>query len=495
MKKRKLLNIIFYIFIFLTILSILLLKNIGNLDEIWNYNFARNVANGLVPYRDFNIVITPLSALITGLAVKVLVNQLIVMRILAAILCALVISVIYKILNSLDIKKEISLIFTFLIGYLLKEYYCLDYNWASLLIVLILIYEEIKQYKQANDLLKVNIKNDLLLGILAGLTFTLKQTSGLLICIALLGNKLLFVRSKEELKTFWKSFFFRLIGALIPITILMLYLAVNNAIKDFISYTIKGVSGFSNYISYKNLLKMNVVGVLAIAVPFIFLYTWFKTIIKEKDKKEYLLLVYGLAIFIIAFPISDNIHFLIGAIPGIILILYELYNILLILYKKILNNKKICMYIIIFTNAFVILITTKYCIKNFMIYVEEKANFSTLNHYSYIPINEQLEEQIRQVEHYIENTDNEVIILDASAAVYMIPINRYHKDYDMLNKGNLGYEGETKIIEEINTAENTQYLILKDKYNPNWQTPLEIINYVKGTKEKVGEIQIFDIYE
>lgn len=495
MKMKRIKEILLYCLIFLVILSIVLNNKIGNLDEIWNYNFARNVANGMIPYKDFNIVITPLLSLLTGLVIKASVNQLMIMRILAAILCASVIMVSYKILNSLNIKKEISLIFIFGIGYLLKDYYCIDYNWASLFVVLLLIYYEIKQYKREDNLLNVNMKSDIFLGILAGLTFTLKQTSGFLICVALLGNKLLFVRNKEELKTFCKTFCYRLIGIFIPITALMIYLVVNNATKDFISYTIKGVSGFSNYIPYKNLLKINIVGILSVFIPISFLYVWVKTIIKEKDKKEYFLLVYGLAIFVIAFPISDNIHFLIGSIPSIILILYEVYNILQILYTKILKNKKILLCIIVFINAFVILIATSYCIRNFANYIKERESFSTLQHYSYIPINKSLENQIKQIDNYIESTNEDVIILDASAAVYMVPIDRYHKDYDMLNKGNLGKDGENRLIEEISQNENRQYLILKDGYNKNWQTPLEIINYVQNNKNKIGEIGVFDIYQ
>lgn len=495
MKKEKLFNITLFILILITILSIILLKPLGDLDEIWNYNFARNITNGLVPYRDFNMLQMPLLPFLCGMILKILGNGLIIMRILAAILCTAILFVNYKIFNILNIKKEISLIFTFLIGYLLKDYYCIDYNWASLLIVLLLIYYEIKKYKKENSLLKVNIKNDILLGILAGLTFSLKQTSGFLVCVALLGNKLLFVRNKEELKAFYKSFLYRFIGICIPISALLLYLICNNAVQDFISYTIKAVSGFTNYISYKNLLKMNIVGLLSVLVPIIFLYTWFKTIIKEKDKKEYFILVYGLAIFVIAFPISDNIHFLIGAMTGIILILYEVYNILKILYIKFIKNKKILMYIIIYINALVILLTASYCIEKFSSYIKERENFSTLQHCKYIPIHKGLENQIKQVDDYIKNTNKDVIILDASASVYMIPIDRYHKDYDMLLKGNIGKDGEQRIIEEISQNENRKYLILKDEYSKNWQTPLKIINHVKETKQKVGEIQIFDIYE
>ena len=95
---------------------------------------------------------------------------------------------------------------------------------------------------------------------------------------------------------------------------------------------------------------------------------------------------------------------------------------------------------------------------------------------------------------YIRINDN-VKILDATASIYMIPIDRYNQNYDMLLKGNLGFNGEHNIIEEISNSKDTKNLILNDKYNKNWQTPLNIIDYVKENKTKIGKIEIFDIYE
>ena len=39
-----------------------------------------------------------------------------------------------------------------------------------------------------------------------------------------------------------------------------------------------------------------------------------------------------------------------------------------------------------------------------------------------------------------EKENKKVYILDAEAAIYMIPINNYNKDYDMFLKGNIGKE-------------------------------------------------------
>ena len=500
MKKEKIFEIIIYILIFFTILSIIIVKPFGNLVEIWNYNFANNIAKGFIPYRDFNMVITPLLSIVCGIILKFTFNQLIIMRILATILCSAIIYMIYRIFTSLNIRREVSFIFAFIIVFLFNDLFCIDYNFATLLVVLLMILIEIKLLKNNNDFFEINKNYNLLLGILAGISVTLKQTSGIFICIVLLGNKLLFVKNKEELRLYFKSFIYRLIGMLIPISIMIIYLICNGAFYDFISYTIKGVSGFSNYIPYKDLIKFNPVGILSVLVPVIFVYAWYKSIIKKRDKNIYFLLVYGLAIFIIAFPISDNIHFLIGATPAMILILYELYNMIQILYNRLFKNKKILVRKVLnctiyFINAYIILILIIYTTDNIYNYLRDKENYSSIENYSYIRINRDLESQIKEIDNYILSSNKDIKILDASAAVYMIPINKYNKDYDMLNKGNLGESGEQRMIKEIGQNNNTQYLILNDKYPKNWQTPLDIIEYVKNSKRKMEEIGVFDIYE
>lgn len=77
----------------------------------------------------------------------------------------------------------------------------------------------------------------------------------------------------------------------------------------------------------------------------------------------------------------------------------------------------------------------------------------------------------------------------------MIPLDRYNKNYDMFMKGNFGEKGSNGLIEDLETKENVTILILNDKYSMNWQTPLEVIEYIKNNYRKVGEIEIFDIYK
>lgn len=497
MKKEKIYNLLLFILIFISMLSIIILNPIRDLDELWNYNFARNIANGLIPYKDFNMVVTPLLSIVCGLILKITVDELIVMRILAALLCSTVIYITYKIFSILNIRKEVSIIFTFFIGYLFKDILCIDYNYGSLLIALIIIYKEIQYYKKENEFIFANLKQDLFLGILGGLTLTIKQTTGLFICIVLLGNKLLFVRTKDDFKIYFKSLIYRIIGIIIPVLLVIGYLIINSAFEEFIDYTIKGISGFTNIISYESLVHWNLIGVLSILVPISIIYGLVKSAISKDVQDIYLLTVYGLATFVICFPISDKIHFLIGALPIVILILYEIYNLIKFIKNKVLKRKKyikVYRFILIFIECTIILFLIYNSLINLNKYFSESDDFCDLKHFSYISIDKRLENQINNVQKYIEKNEN-IKILDASAVTYMIPLDRYNKDYDMLNNGNLGFNGEERIIQEISNQRNVKYLILRDEITKNWQTPLEIMEYVKENKTKIGQIEIFDIYE
>lgn len=497
MKKEKIISWIILILIFIATLSTIIIRPLGDLDELWNYNFARNVANGLIPYKDFNMLQMPLLPLLCGFILKITVDQLFIMKLIAAIVSGLILFLIYKIFKILKINSKLLIIFVALIGYLYHDILYIDYNWMSLLLVLCIVYIELKQYKTNKKMLTLNPKADILIGILAGLTFLLKQTSGFLICIAAVGNKLIDVKSKENLKLFFKSFAYRLIGILILILLMFIYLFCNNAIDDFISYTIKGASGFTNYISYARLLRLNLTGLFSILVPLLIIYELYNIVIKNNKKHLYFLYIYGLAIFIIAFPISDKIHFVIGSTLFIILLLIEVYDILKKIYFKHIKNKellrKTSIVILEYIDIILIVAVLIYSFINYSTFL--KNNHSQINHYKNVVINENLENEIGQINEFILKNDKKAIILDAQAVAYMIPIDKYNKNYDMLLKGNLGINGEQNLINEIDKSKNTQYLILKSEYNLNWQTPLDVIQYTINNKRKIGEIGIFDIYE
>lgn len=154
MKKK---NILLCIFIFITIFSIIIIKPLSNLDELWNYNTARAISEGMIPYKDISMITTPLLPMITAIFLKLIANEVIISRILAAVLWTGILFTIYKIFIVLVKEENTSLIVTALIGILCRNIYCIDYNIVVLFITLVILYQELKDIQNG---LSFNKKKD-----------------------------------------------------------------------------------------------------------------------------------------------------------------------------------------------------------------------------------------------------------------------------------------------------------------------------------------------
>ena len=129
-------------------------------------------------------------------------------------------------------------------------------------------------------------------------------------------------------------------------------------------------------------------------------------------------------------------------------------------------------------------------------YLKTCNKYNQLKHFKYIPASY---ESTKKIDDFIleENRKGKnVYILDATAALYMIPIDKYNKNYDMFLKGNLGADGEEGQIENLKKEnDNTVVLIMNNSYSRNWQTPEKVRKYIIDNWTKRGEIEKFDIYE
>ena len=495
-------NILIFIGIILIISPIILSRNLSNLDEVWNYNFARNIADGLVPYRDFNMLQTPLLPLIAGLFLKLFGNELIIMRILAILLISGIFFMVYQILKLLKVHTLYNLSFLFILFLLLKEHICIDYNFTILFLTLVLIYLDIKNYENTN----LSLCYYFIVGCICGSCILLKQSTGAFISIASILYPLFLLKGKLDFKNYLKISFIKILGILLSITLLIIYLVCNHALADFIDYTILGIKTFSNSISYNTLISSQnfAIKLLSIGLPFfILLLTIY--LLKKKIKTLSGFYFYSLASLIVIYPISDHIHFLIGITPLLILLAHLLFQFISFINKYVQNSKvkfltKIKLFLYELLKALISLFLLCYIISSCLLlnkyfYNEEKKH--SVSHYKNIPISEQLLNKINIIDDYIiSNSNVDVYILDSEAAIYMIALNYYHKNFDMFLKGNLGSQGENGQIEKIkNLKIGTKILIKNDQYKLNWQTPLEVISYIKNNLIKVDEVSIFDVYE
>lgn len=320
--------------------------------------------------------------------------------------------------------------------------------------------------------------------------------------------KILFIENKEQIKRYAKSVVARIIGILIPVSILFIYLILTGAISEFINYAVLGISTFSNKIPYIELLQNEKIEikVFAILVPatiisMVIVLIITKILKKENESTQKILtmLIYSLSIIIVMYPISDEIHFLIGSLISIIGLNYLIYLLGKIIYDKINYNKKYKIYkimtLFIWILIFAIILTKS--IDNLYKYINVEKN-TEIQHYKNIEIEEYLKNRINKIDKYIlekEQEGKKIYILDAEAAIYMVPINKYNKDYDMFLKGNIGKDGEEGQIQKIKQRdENTLYLVIKKNLSVNWQIPINVINYVRENLELVEEISIYEVY-
>lgn len=512
MKKEKIKAIskdfILFIFIAVMVFSIIAINPISNLDEIWNYNTARAITQNLIPYKDISMITTPLLPMITALFLKLIANEVIVSRVLASVLWGGVLFSIFKILKLLIKEENTCLIITALLGLLFRDCYCIDYNILSLMFSLIILYIELKNIDKPHF---ENNKTDFLIGILAGLTVCTKQSIGAILAIIVVGYKIIFVQNKKEFIEYLKTAFKRIIGILIPMILVCIYLIATNSLQDFINYAVLGISTFSNKIPYAQLMNNDKkeIQILSRIMPFILLAMAVLTImLQNKKKKENIgntdnkiltILIYSLSTIIIMYPISDEIHFLIAGTITFIGLAYILYLLGIAIYNKInlQSKKKIYKITSLMISIIAIAFIAVRGIENITEYTKQEKN-ETIEHYKNIQISEYLQERINEIDNFIleqEKENKKVYILDAEAAIYMIPINNYNKDYDMFLKGNIGKDGQEGQIQKIKQKETNEIILIRKRnLQSNWQTPTEVVNYVRENLEFMGEVSIYEVY-
>ena len=493
---RKLRNVLFWSGIFLVILTYIIIKPLENLDEMWNFNVARCIANGLIPYKEISMVSTPLLGFLTAIFLRIFGTEMFITRVLAAVIAIINLGVIYRICISLKIPNSIAKILILIIMFIMKNYYCLDYNFLVVTFVFFIILLEIKSINQRFE----NKKIHMCIGIIAGLSICTKQSVGFVVSLFVILSQLFFIKDNRNIKLIIKNILLRIIGILIPIIVFIIYLLICGAFYEFIDYAIVGLKTFSNNVPYINLVKSDemFIKVLSIVIPILLIISIIVNcvlkILKKEDNYLFVLTVYCIPMITIIYPISDKVHFLTAILPYYIIPAYVL-GIIITNIKK-LNFEYIFEFFEIVSFIWIILFTG-YTEIRYRDELGALSKYRALNHFRNIIVEQNLEKTVKGVDNYIVKSEKAVYILDSNAALYMIPIDRYNKDYDLFAKGNLGSGGEENQINRIEnrSEDDTKYLILNENYKLNWQTPTKVLDYIKENFVKTGTIGIYNIYE
>lgn len=438
MKNKK--WIFKYLVLFTFIISFNMIVVPVNLDEIWCYGFALNISKGLVPYRDFNMVITPLYPFLTS--IFLLFSKNILMFHLGIALIITLMS--YFIFDLIDKKAWI----VFMVFFLLGGAFFPGYNILIFLFLVLLIWLEKKK------------SNDLVIGIIIALAFLTKQSVGLLFLIPT------FIYIKDLNKVFR-----RLLGFLIPILIFLIYLLLTNSLMNFIDLCFLGLFDFAE--SNGRLLNLEL---------FIFIFMILITIYFMKHNKNDINFLYILTFYSLIFPLFDLKHLQQVFLGFIFMILY---------YDKF-RIKPDYSYFLLFV---FIIIPYAFIILNY----RDILNTEYPNHIKYFEyrlIDKDAMKITEDVNNYLKkNGIKKFVLLDGNGYYFKI-INDIDIGYiDLINAGNWGYNGTNKLLKDIKQKKDYIFIVDEEELKGDRkQSDRQAIKYIIKNGKKIDSINFYDVY-
>ncbi len=426
----------FIIFLFFLLWNLFI--NRISLDEIWNFGFAHNIYKSLIPYKDFNMVITPLFPIIMSIPFFIFGSSMLIFHIEWAIILTLIFYLLHNYLKEKSYLFILFMIFPLPISFP-------SYNmFLFLLFLLIIKLEDIDA-------------NDYLIGFILACLILTKQTVGL---IMLLPTLYYLNKPKKILKRF--------IGCLIPGLIFIIYLMLNNNLFEFFNLCFLGLLDFAN----KNNKGITIFLILGILLLIIIIY------LIKKDKKN-LKNYYFLAFFSLLIPIFDLYHFEIVFLAFLFIILTQI-------------NIKIKLNIKIFTIGIIIgllLININYSKDNKFIYPNQIKYFEYryLSN-SYINFTNNINKLINKYK------DKEIIFISIDGYYFKIINNIEINYFDLINSGNWGYNGSYNLLEKIKNKKDSIFFVNKGDLNNN-QTDKKVLEYVIKNGKVIEEKNNYLIYQ
>lgn len=441
LKKINKKIIIQYIGIFLFFLFWNLIINVLQNDEIWNYGFAHNIYKGLVPYRDFNMVITPFYPLIMSLPFHLFGSSMLVFHIENAIILTAIVWLAYRLIH------EKIFIFLTILFFLSNSLTSPGYNVFIVFLLFLMMY------------LEKNKGNDYWIGFIISLSFLTKQSIGIFLLLP----------SIYYLKKDWKKVGKRLIGFMIPCMFFLLYLLISHTVSNFLDLCLFGLFDFGerngSILNYK---------IVFFVVYIILCYTIIK---KDKNNINH---YYVMAFASMMIPLLDFYH---CALAYLILItdflsIYDFKTKLPI--KYIFYASTVGVAIIMF----------------FTYHSGYKIIYpNTIPHFEYRMIREDSQLFTKRVVKYIEeNPDTKYTFLVSGGYYFRLVTDTEMSYLDLINYGNFGYHGSQKLLSLIQKNKDSVFIISKQDLNDKCQADKNAINYVIKHGKKFDSIQIYDLY-
>ena len=437
---RKYRTIISCILLFFIILLVNLLLIPNNMDEIWNYGFSYAIRLGEIPYRDFNMVLPPFYSLFMTIPL-LLWNNYLSFIIFHSLILSLSFYLLFKMYKDYG---HLLLV----IGIVLFSNIYPTYNSFIIALCVFIIYLEKSKYKY----------KDLLIGLLIACSILTKHTVGIFFVIPTL---IFLKKNKINLKS-------RLIGFIIPFIFIILYLLITGSLGYAFDMCIMGMFDFSN-----NSHGLTISFVIFIILLLISIYIVYKN--KKNISNYYIIFCYTLFI-----PLFDGLH------------LFYIMFLFMLLIGENFSDRKVLNYKLLWLVAvFVICMSIKDR------FVEDIIYPNKLNHFEYRYYTKSSLDHYEEIYDYIK--DRDYIYYDDEAYFFKIITNKKIDKLDLVNHGNHGYNGSSKIIKYLKNNSDKKILINNntgDRINKKkTQLDKDGYEYIMNNYEKIDTILNYDVYK
>lgn len=476
--------ILFFIIILFIIIPYMFLSPLSHIDEVWNFQSIYKMYNSGLIYNDNNVIITPIFFILGNALFHFFDANLLVFRLYNVIIFLIKYIFMFIIFKKLNCKNIHSALYVLL--WLTIDSSCIscgaNYNQLGLVFCLFGAIWYITHYNKKFY--------HLIQGIIIFLIFFTKQTIGVYYAFGIVLFELLEIGFHKK---FWINQFTKLSTFLPCLLISLFIMYLQGNLIQFINLCFGSLLEFGNSNTLFNTQTLQYI------IPIIFITAFtFYIIIKLNlpkntitDIKFFLCLSLGLTFNIL--PIINNYHSIMALLLFYILFVYVID---IIIIREIFSDKK-QNFILIIVCAFIIL---GFWIKILLLYFNEynTLNFFDKSHPFYnAGISEEYLNRINEMSDYIikkQKNGIKVIITSYEAGTFMTPLNINNREFDLLNYGNLGYNGINNTIKKIANMQNTEFLIFTDEKDCLFQEPKEIRKYIINNLQKTGEFLNYSIY-
>lgn len=486
--------------------------NLENQDELWNYAFASNIANGLLPYRDFNLLQTPLSCLINGIAIFIFGHHLLVIRMMGVVLFTGIAAMADRISRQLGARgiyqMFVPIVFLCMFFWnVFLEYSCLIMFFELCLISFDLDWVSGKEKR---------VLSQICAGVLMGCAMMCKQTFGTFLAFASWVSVVCVCRIEHAhvKRKVQGALFYRMLGTSIPCFVFLFYLLGTGTFGDFWDMAFKGISTFTSSYSYWAFMKENpayfFLGALLPLLGILSVIVMVRHKGTHRARFALIIMIYSVSGCINMVPMANSYHVMTCSVP-ILLLLFT------VLPEKLLNPKSLISMeqsaddssdrtapggwrwlqtglravagiAVIGVSVFIIFVNPVDDAIHYDLTMDVQGLECTF-------MNDEQREEIIMVDAYVREQNEKGIVvymLDNFAPLYFLPSNQYHKYFDMFLVGNLGTKTPAECLSE---ADETAIFLIPDSSRGQFQYPwAEITAFLEGLR-KTGEIGEFMIYE